>query len=495
MKRARQGKGSLVDAKEKPIKEYFSQETRDRYGLHYLGISFVLAWYYCFWFAPDTFTTAAIIDSLVTSSWLSALAVSGVAFLVAPLVLRNVHLYEHPHIMSIVAAVSSVATIAFGMLPIAINNPLIAHSVFPLIFGVCSSLMWVAWGELHARRKSNFALHKFALAFGAVMLPSIIIAMLLPHYVVDVFVGLMPIASAVVYARENKRVADAELPTLLPKATRTKTRTATAVISLAIFMTCVACYFNIAIIPNDNLLPDGYSYTVGIAGSAVVCLLIALAQRISSKEFAAYRILPWLVVTCAIALAIFANNDERFYNLSFVISVALAGTLEVFLIAYFGSLAAKGHLSPVFAFSISSAVVRLGFFVGDVWAIVYERNLSLAEQFTQPTTLLLGCAIVVILVLLMRQEMTILQLTQAPAKTSEIEEVCDAAIEEFSLSKREGEILKLIARGYTIDNVSKKLVISPYTTQTHVRHIYSKMHVRKRSELLDYLNMHREEGI
>lgn len=43
MKRARQGKGSLVDAKEKPIKEYFSQETRDRYGLHYLGISFVLA--------------------------------------------------------------------------------------------------------------------------------------------------------------------------------------------------------------------------------------------------------------------------------------------------------------------------------------------------------------------------------------------------------------------------------------------------------------------
>ena len=65
-------------------------------------------------------------------------------------------------------------------------------------------------------------------------------------------------------------------------------------------------------------------------------------------------------------------------------------------------------------------------------------------------------------------------------------------IAEFKLSKREGEILKLVARGYTVDNISNKLVISPYTTQTHIRHIYAKMNIHKRSELLDYINMHRD---
>ena len=52
--------------------------------------------------------------------------------------------------------------------------------------------------------------------------------------------------------------------------------------------------------------------------------------------------------------------------------------------------------------------------------------------------------------------------------------------------------MKLVARGYTVDNISNKLVISPYTTQTHIRHIYAKMNIHKRSELLDYINMHRD---
>lgn len=34
----------------------------------------------------------------------------------------------------------------------------------------------------------------------------------------------------------------------------------------------------------------------------------------------------------------------------------------------------------------------------------------------------------------------------------------------------------------------KKLVISPYTVNTHVRHVYEKIGIHKRSELIDYIN-------
>lgn len=41
--------------------------------------------------------------------------------------------------------------------------------------------------------------------------------------------------------------------------------------------------------------------------------------------------------------------------------------------------------------------------------------------------------------------------------------------------------------------MAEKLVISPYTVNTHIRHIYDKTQIHKRSELLNYLNMQRSD--
>lgn len=472
-----------------------SPKTREHFGLHYLGISLILAWYYCLWFTPSIFVSASITDDTVTFAWLATLSFTGIAFLATPFALKKIRLYEHPIVAPAAAGAMGAATLVFSATPFALSVPLLAFLTFPIIFGIGNALLWVAWGEFHARRKSAFSLHKFVFVFGAVMLTSISICTLLPHLATDVLVALLPLASGLIYRIENKELGKAEPPTLLPKATRAKTSKATAFISIAVFIACMACYYNIAIIPIDDLFAEGLSYVAGIMGAAAVCLIIAGVQKASKKkQIASYRVLPWFIVACSVSLALFANGDHALYNLSFIISVTLAGVFEVFLIAYFGALSVKGHLSPVLAFAISSGVVRLGFFAGDSLAVAYEHSPFLADHLTQATSLCFLCLMTTMLILLLRQESAILRLTQAPAATSEIEEVCDAAIQEFSLSKREGEILKYIARGYTIDNISKKLVISPYTTQTHVRHIYSKMHVHKRSELLDYINMHRSES-
>lgn len=480
-------------AESNETKAFLSSEKRDEWGLHYLGISLILAWYYCLWFTPNVFATTPITDTNVTFSWLATLLLTGVSFLAIPFFTKKLRFWEHPGIIVGFSVATSIATVSFGVFPQAIVTPALALLAFPALFGICNAVLWVAWGEFHARRKSTFSLSRFVLMFGFVMFATIGIAAVLPHYLVDVFVAAMPLASAVVYVRENRELGDSDLPVLLPKATREKAFRATSIISLAIFVTCMACYFNIAIIPTDSLLDNGLSYTVGIMGAAIVCLVTALVYKMTGKA-TSYRILPWLIVACIASLALFANQDRSFFNVSFVIAVTLAGIMEVFLIAYFGALSVKGHLSAVFAFAISSAVVRLGFFLGDALAVVYEHNAFLYDNFTHETSLLFICLLAVMIIALLRQEHAILQLTKAPVGPSEIEAVCDAAIEEFQLSKREGEVLKYIARGYTVDNISKKLVISPYTTQTHVRHIYSKMHVHKRSELLDYINMHRGEN-
>jgi DNA-binding NarL/FixJ family response regulator len=54
------------------------------------------------------------------------------------------------------------------------------------------------------------------------------------------------------------------------------------------------------------------------------------------------------------------------------------------------------------------------------------------------------------------------------------------------LTEREQEVLKLIAEGYTNQEIAEKLVISLKTVQTHRAHIMEKLHFHDRVDLVKY---------
>ena len=55
-----------------------------------------------------------------------------------------------------------------------------------------------------------------------------------------------------------------------------------------------------------------------------------------------------------------------------------------------------------------------------------------------------------------------------------------------NLTEREREILKLVAEGYTNNQIAEKLVISPKTVDTHRTHIMDKLNLHSRAELVKY---------
>jgi DNA-binding NarL/FixJ family response regulator len=55
-----------------------------------------------------------------------------------------------------------------------------------------------------------------------------------------------------------------------------------------------------------------------------------------------------------------------------------------------------------------------------------------------------------------------------------------------SLTKRENEILKLVAKGYTYGDIAEKLFISAKTVQNHVQNILTKLQLHRRYELMRY---------
>ena len=62
---------------------------------------------------------------------------------------------------------------------------------------------------------------------------------------------------------------------------------------------------------------------------------------------------------------------------------------------------------------------------------------------------------------------------------------CAVAVERYGLSRREAEVLDLLARGRDVPYVAEELVISKNTVRTHTKSIFAKTGVHSRQELID----------
>ncbi len=61
---------------------------------------------------------------------------------------------------------------------------------------------------------------------------------------------------------------------------------------------------------------------------------------------------------------------------------------------------------------------------------------------------------------------------------------CAGLVEQYSLTSREAEILELALKAYSAEHIAETLCISAHTAKTHVYHIYQKLRINSRKELL-----------
>ena len=73
----------------------------------------------------------------------------------------------------------------------------------------------------------------------------------------------------------------------------------------------------------------------------------------------------------------------------------------------------------------------------------------------------------------------------------DLRETCLGLKEEFGLTDRETDILILLAQGRSAPYIGNALFISPDTANTHKRHIYTKLDVHNRQQLIDLVEARR----
>lgn len=461
-------------------------------SLKYLGFSLLMAYHYVMWFSPSSFFQTDLLTANVTIAWLSNLSATALTLIAMALFLgRTKHLSDHALLSRVVAIMLVVITalLLYGA-------PLTRHSfviyIVSCIAGIFEGLMWVLWGESLTRARANFSVVHIGTTFGATVLIAMIVSLFIPAEFSPLFIMLLAALSGV-FLYVHKKIPSA-YPVLLPRDTVKPAHPSVLAVCCVGCFTGVACYYLVAIVPWEWFAIGEYIFEIGVITGALLILFISGLSVLFKAKASMFKLFPYYLVFAIVGLTLFQSHESLF-PLAFVVGLSVASLLEVSLIMYFGTLMRRGFFTPAVAIALSVASVRIGIALGNCLGLFYERHVEIAQLAVTPTTLIFICILAFVLVPVGKLEPRFVALTTAPVAPSEIDTICSQIIAEFKLSEREGQILKLIARGNTVNNIANKLVISPHTVNTHIRHIYDKVGIHKRGELLEYINMKKEEQV
>ena len=480
---------SLKNEERKPVADKL---TTIHPALKYLGFSLLMAFHYLMWFNPHSFFKTDLLAASVTSAWLFNLVGTAFAMIVTALFLgRTKHLSDYSwasRVVTILLVIAS-ALLLYGA-PLTVNSAVCYLVSF--IAGGLEGLMWILWGESLTRVRANFSVVHIGVTFGATVLTVMLASFFIPADFLPHFVMLLPgLSGAFLYS--HKKIP-ASYPVLLPRDTvKPSYASVLAVCSVGCF-TGLACYYLVAIIPWESFSVGEYIFPFGVISGALLILVVSGLSVLFKAKASMFKLFPYYLVFAIVGLTLFQTHQTLF-PLAFIVGLSVSSLLEISLIMYFGTLMRRGFFAPALAVAFSVASIRIGIVLGNCLGLFYEAHPDIAQLAVNPTTLLFICVLAFVLVPIVKCESRFIALTTTPVAPSELDTICSQITAEFKLSEREGQILKLIARGNTVNNIANKLVISPHTVNTHIRHIYDKVGIHKRGELLEYINMKKEEQV
>ena len=384
----------------------------------------------------------------------------------------------------LVAGLGSLGTVTLTSVGIVVETPWVAY-LSALVVGASAGTLWVLWGERLACQGARFTLERVGPTYGGVLLALVGFTYLAPEWLSPGIIAALPLVSALLLHVQTRELSDCH-PRLLPVTMAAQGKRTMITLTSVSFVASFVCYYTVAIVPWSSLgkVEDAFAY--GILSGALLILALTALQRLGGGVRSTFRVYPWLLIVVVLACVLYLT-DQRAGAAAFLIAVAASSLFEILLTLYMGVLTQRGYILATPAFAFAGGAIRLGIFCGNGLALIYERTPGLLDALTRPTFVLLVLVMTGLLITVVRQEYAIEELTRTPSTESALEAMIQSVAEEFRLSEREREVMALVGQGYSAAAVAEKLFVSPYTVNSHIQHIYRKLGIHKRSELIAYL--------
>lgn len=359
-----------------------------------------------------------------------------------------------------IALVFSLATISFG------NAALL--------------IMWgELWGTLATGRVGRHLYLSYAFAF---VLFFCVFA--LPRPLDGLLACTFPLLSAAILK------SCANEPRRMPLRTASPISKASVVRALA-FIAILSMVWGISqnIVPSvaaDAASGDFMGMTMLVAGIAIGAFALNLVLSAPPSETAAlYR--PVIPAMAAGLMALVALPPSFAFIGNGLIAMGIY-CLDMFLMLASTDLAFRCKIPTVFAFGIAVFTSRIGTLAGSIASTALASWMTADESFPIVAALCLGALAVTGTLVFTQADLQ--QCYETPRahlqnETPTLSQRCAALAESARLTARETEVLSLLVRGRTVQDVCEELVIAQGTAKHHVSNIYRKLGVGDRRSLYD----------
>lgn len=406
-----------------------------------------------------------------------------------------------------------------------------------IAMGIGASLMIVLWGTAFSRYEFTSIILNSAIA----IVIGLAAYLVLVHWVIAPLSGLitaaLPIFASLIlwkltpipyYQRQ-------ETPCFRPLSIRRasfaiRVGIPTVIFGFAIGAIRQACVHEI--LPTGDVTAQLVVGASACAGVVIVIAAVALTKSESHWDMI-FRCLIPIIAAAFLALPYLGSE----LGLVAIFLVMCGGIcFEALMWIFFSDMAQEFRLSPIFVFGLGRGCLELGAFAGIVMSRLSFDGTILGAALTSEGSLGLMFAIILGYALLPRQreiraiinprpfnepgyDALVNEIYQNQAKKqakeqaaklaegegeeqeltpesiSEAEERtrakgrfharCEEIADRYMLSRRETEVMFLLAKGHNAAYIQDKLCISKSTAKTHINHIYRKLDIHTQQELLN----------
>lgn len=525
----------------------FDDERTPWVPLRQLGWAFLLAWVFCVFYTnaagvlsgdaiPDAGEAAAGapsgVSSMGTALFYAVLPLAASVATLAAIVLAEPRIgspTSHRPLFVVAPALTAAST---PFMFVSVADPGLNAALFGIgavATGVGSALLWAMWGEYYAvipRDRAEWLAPVSAVSAAVVVL----LVSAMDGWVSVAVAAALPLLSGLcfylVWTSGAARTEDA-----LATAHRFATEQRSPLAGLGRTGLGILIVFSIVSIAGMMSAErvGGTLLQPILLFSALMMALVAAIAVSGPRRISLFFLYRWMCPTLVIGFAAVILFGQA--GAPIAVAASLGGRFTFCLIAqiYFANYAAAGRATPAQASSLGWLFVHAGDLLGVVLWIVFEP--LMAAQPEGLTALSVACIVVLVTVTMavMGETSTFLRIPEAartqphasdedraPESPKDGETVdqsdtpqpdalqmaatpvdADAPSEERSgarideiareagLTPREAEVFALLAQGRSIPYIRDELIISRETAATHAKHIYAKLDVHSRQELID----------
>lgn len=475
----------------------------------YLGLGFLWAWLYCSYGTSALFENRAGVSINADASWLVSAVTVVLAFLVGGFVLARLRVGALALLRVLAPGALALGTVvsALGGLPLEMN--MWAGGVLTGAGYALTSILW-------AQALQRLDVEELEVAIpvsSAVIIPC---ALLFPHLggtVGVVATAALPVISGLLLCLCVREGADGDAALASPSTCggeegRTELfpencdahrmgdwlpprcwwgylgRAGAALCVLYLVMG-----FHSAIVGPYDSVQGLVGHDVATMASPLATLALGVSLVLFSRQVGFTSLFHWVMPVAIVALVVMGCPAVGADFLSSFIVDTCDSLVQVLIYLFVLTMAKKGIVAASCGVGVANGMVQTGVLLGNVLGCACVSGTTACSMGEAVAWLVcltaLGAAVAP-----SREPASELPALSPHADAIEqsLVDACAALQERFGLSERETEVAFLLAQGRSRPYIREKLFISKNTVATHIKHIYGKMGIHSREELIDVVS-------